>query len=238
MQAYFREVFETWGLPREIQVDNGVPWGSSGHDLPSALVLWWWGLGIEVRWIPPRKPQRNGVVERSQGVLQQWAEPERWVSFEVGVERLAWAVRMQREGYRGADGKTRLERYPELRQNPRRYRREEEERLWRLEEVDRRLGHWRVLRRWVGKKGQITLYNRPYTVGQQHAGKEVWVKWEPNERQWVVRDREGTVLRKIVPQQFDAQAIRKLNVRYVKPSRQRKRKQNLSRHTKVTDMEA
>ncbi len=237
-QEFFREVFEIWGLPGRIQVDNGRPWGNNGHDLPSALVLWWWGLGIEVTWIPPRKPQRNGVVERSQGVLQQWAEPERWESFEEGVERLAWAVQMQREGFRGADGKTRMERYPALRSNPRTYRREQEEEHWSLEEVDRHLASWGALQRWVGKTGQITLYNRPYSVGRQHAGKAVWVKWDRDERVWVVRDREGTEIRKIVPQQFDAQAIRMLRVTYIKPSRKRKQKEAPSRHKEVAGFEA
>ena len=230
-------MFEIWGLPQRIQVDNGVPWGNNGHDLPSVLALWWWGLGIEVKWIPPRKPHRNGVVERSQGVLQQWAEPERWESFEEGVERLAWAVRMQREGYRGADGKTRIERYPELRSNPRTYRREKEEEIWSLEEVDRRLANWRTLRRWVGKTGQITLYNRAYSVGREHAGKEVWVKWDRSERVWVVRDRGGTELCRISPKQFDAQSIRMLRVMYIKPSRRRK-KRVPSRHKEVADIEA
>ena len=129
IQAFLREVFEEWGLPERIRADNGHPWGS-WNDVPPPLALWLMGLGIEVTWIPARKPQYNGVVERSQGVLQQWAEPETWRDVEEGQARLRWAIQMQRAGYRGQDGKTRVERFPGLGENPRRYRREEEEQMW------------------------------------------------------------------------------------------------------------
>jgi transposase InsO family protein len=62
-----RRAWERWGLPRVVQVDNGSPWGS-WSDLPPPLALWLIGLGLELAWIPPRRPQRNGVVERSHGV--------------------------------------------------------------------------------------------------------------------------------------------------------------------------
>jgi hypothetical protein len=48
--------------------------GSAG-DLPTELALWLFGLGVEVIWNPPRRPQDNGVVERSQGTGKRWSEP-------------------------------------------------------------------------------------------------------------------------------------------------------------------
>ena len=44
---------------------------------PPGLELWLAGLGVEVRANPPRRPQDNGVVERSQGTGKRWAEPHR-----------------------------------------------------------------------------------------------------------------------------------------------------------------
>ena len=75
IQNAMREVFGVWGLPLEIRVDNGYPWGSSG-DFPPEMALWLIGLGITVVWIAPACPQQNGVVERSQAIGQNWLEPQ------------------------------------------------------------------------------------------------------------------------------------------------------------------
>ena len=72
--AALREAFAQWGRPARIRVDHGHPWGSRG-DLPTELGLWLLGLGIELVYNPPRQPQQNGVVERSQEVGQRWADP-------------------------------------------------------------------------------------------------------------------------------------------------------------------
>jgi transposase InsO family protein len=69
-----RCAFRTWGLPDELRGDNGIPWGSRG-DLPTDLELWLAGLGVPVRFNPPRRPQDNGVVERSQGTGKRWGDP-------------------------------------------------------------------------------------------------------------------------------------------------------------------
>ncbi len=210
IQEKFRCAFERWGKPLRIRVDNGMPWGS-WNDLPPALALWWWGLGIEVVWNPPRKPQWNGIVERSQGVLQQWAEPEKWHTLEEAREKLAWAVEMQRERYKGADGKTRLERYPELLHNERRYRKQEELRTWDLSQVDKWLTQ-RVWERKVGKNGQISLYNYAYSVGRQYAREKVHLQWDKERREWLVRDQRGQQIKTIKPKHFDAEAIWSLNI--------------------------
>ena len=49
--------------------------GARAGDLPTDLALWLIGLGVGVDWNPPRRPQDNGVVERSQGTAKRWAEP-------------------------------------------------------------------------------------------------------------------------------------------------------------------
>jgi transposase InsO family protein len=69
-----REALARWGRPARIRVDHGHPWGSRG-DLPTELGRWLLGLGIELVYNPPRQPQKNGVVERSQEVAPRWADP-------------------------------------------------------------------------------------------------------------------------------------------------------------------
>src|SRR6266852_5962403 len=66
VQAVLRHAFQRWGRPQRFRVDNGTPWGSVG-DLPTDLALWLLGLDVGISPNPPRRPQDNGVVERSQG---------------------------------------------------------------------------------------------------------------------------------------------------------------------------
>ena len=70
-----------WVKPERFRVDYGFPWGSSGG-LPTDLALWIIGLGIGMIWNPPRQPEKNGVVERSQGTGKRWAEPKQCDSLE------------------------------------------------------------------------------------------------------------------------------------------------------------
>ena len=74
VQAVLRRVFRRWGRPRRLRLDNGIPWGAM-VDLPSELTLWLLGLDIDITFNPPRRPQDNGVIERSQGTGKRWAEP-------------------------------------------------------------------------------------------------------------------------------------------------------------------
>jgi hypothetical protein len=75
VQEALRKAFAHWGLPRRVRIDNGTPWGATGG-LPTALMLWLFGLDVGVTWNPPRQPRKNAVVERFQGVGQNWLEPE------------------------------------------------------------------------------------------------------------------------------------------------------------------
>ena len=74
MRAQLRLARVRWGLPGRFRVDNGWPWGSRG-EFPTDLSLWMIGLGVGMHWNNPRRPQENGVVERSQGTSARWCEP-------------------------------------------------------------------------------------------------------------------------------------------------------------------
>jgi len=60
----FRRIFRRSGLPEIIRVDNGAPFASVGAGGLTALSAWWIGLGIEVEFTRPGKPQDNGCHER------------------------------------------------------------------------------------------------------------------------------------------------------------------------------
>jgi hypothetical protein len=193
VQALLREWFACWGLPQAVRVDNGAPWGGR-YDLPPDLALWVLGLGVEVRWNPPRQPRYNAVVERSHGVSQRWAEVERCASAEELQRRLDDLDVIQRQEYQALNGRTRWQVYPDLGRTRRPYRPADEAGAWRLAPVLDYLAGLSV-RRKVDGQGKVSVYNRPLAVGVRQAGRPVWLHLDPAERAWVVADEHGRQLR-------------------------------------------
>lgn len=70
VHAVFRHAFRTYGLPRAIRTDNGVPFASQGLRGLSQLTVWWLRLGIQHQRIQPARPEQNGVHERMHRTLK------------------------------------------------------------------------------------------------------------------------------------------------------------------------
>jgi hypothetical protein len=221
VQAFLRQVFSDWGLPERLRVDNGVPWGS-WNDLPPALALWWQGLGITTIWNHPRSPEENGFVERVNGLLDQWGEPSSCASFAVWSERILWLVTTQREEYPAKAGQSRAAAYPSLYRNRRGYLEADEPATWDLGRVQAYLAKGRWARQ-VSKVGQITLYNRAYSVGRAHAGCQVWVGYDAASESWVIVDERGQELVRHTAREITADRIRGLSVSYRKGAAQEDR---------------
>jgi hypothetical protein len=190
----FRRAFRRWGLPGGLRVDNGHPWGLN-FGLPPDLALWLIGLGVEMNWNPPGRPQVNGKVERCNGVTRQWAEPSRCGSRSELQERLDLESLIQREHYPSIGGKARIEAFPGLKEKRRVYERESEDEAWDLSRVDRFLAG-QILYRVANERGAIWLYGRGHTVGRPHRGQEVRVRFESTSRQWVASDNRGCELKR------------------------------------------
>ena len=188
-QAQLRKWFARWGLPGQLRVDNGTPWGSS-NDLPTPLALWLVGLGIAMHWNDPNSPQQNGVVERSMGTLKRWTEPQTCVSIAEWQERLDHAERLYREEYPLPSGVTRWQQWPGLRHSGRRYSRAWEKREWSLAKALEHLANY-TLNRTVSSSGHLSLFNRSYHVGSLLVGKAVKVCLDPQTVHWVVLDRRS-----------------------------------------------
>jgi hypothetical protein len=210
VQNELRHAFRRWGLPLGIRVDNGVPWGSSG-DLPTDLALWLIGLDLDLRFNPPRRPDKNGVVERSQGTGKRWAEPGKCATPEELQRHLDQMDAILREEYPSVKGQSRRQAFPELAHSGRSYQRTWERRHWDLEKVLAHLAEYAVVRR-VDRSGMVSLYNRTRYVGKAHRGKDIYVMLDPVERAWIFADAEGRQLRSQAAAEISRERIMSLTV--------------------------
>jgi hypothetical protein len=215
VQRALRTVFERWGLPERVRVDNGWPWGSSS-DLPPFLALWLLGLEVGVIHNPPRRPQHNAKVERFHGLVEPWGEPGTCPNYSTWQAQLSWLSQVQRERYpsvgRQSGGKqTRVEAFPSLMTTKRPYTSAQEPELWSLDRVKTYLmqGRWR---RHVDKVGRITLYHRPYGVGRRYKSQEVFVSFEPATTAWVVQDKTGQAICRQAAREITVDVITNLEV--------------------------
>jgi hypothetical protein len=207
-QATLRRCFERRGLPRRIRVDNGTPWRSKG-DLPTGLELWLSGLGVEVRANPPRRPQDNGVVERSQGTGKRWAEPHRASSAEELRVTIDAMDRRQRESYPYHTQASRRAAHPGLEHSGRAYDASREEACWSMDRARDLLAGYVVPRR-VDRKGMASVYGRNYYVGKAYAERVVHVRYDPQQRSWLFQDDRGHQLNRHEAKEIDAANIREL----------------------------
>ncbi|MCB0836155.1 MAG: hypothetical protein KDD63_09880 [Bacteroidetes bacterium] len=186
-------LFTQWGLPKGIHVDNGLPFGSPMRDTTPVLALWLIGLGITVSWSRARTPTDNAKVERCQAVTANWAEPQRCSSLSILQQRLEKACSIQREQYptRVCHGKTRLEQFPELTQNPRKWAKAS----FQLQRVIDFLAKGKWVRK-TSKKGQFTLFAKRWNLGSKYAREDIFIHLDSPNRQWVVMNDKGKEIKR------------------------------------------
>lgn len=79
VRAAFTGLFQRWGLPAVIRIDNGSPFASRGPAGLSQLSAWWVRLGIRVEFTRPACPQDNGAHEQFHRVLKrETTQPAAW----------------------------------------------------------------------------------------------------------------------------------------------------------------
>jgi hypothetical protein len=210
LRSHVRRVMTRWGRPFRFRVDNGYPWGSHG-DFPPELSLWLLGLQIEIIWNPPCQPQKNGVVERSQGVAKNWAEPSTCSSARQLQRRLSRMDQIQREAYPSVNGTSRQEAYPELAHSGRDYDRTWEQDHWSHEAVLEHVAEYLVARK-VSPSGHVSVYNRNIYVGQHHHGESIYVYLDPQAMSWVFASMQGAELRTVDAREMASQRIQRLEV--------------------------
>jgi hypothetical protein len=169
------------------------------------------GLGVDMIWNPARRPQDNGVVERSQGTGKRWGEPETCQDPEELQRRLHEMDRIQREVYPSIAGQSRWQTFPELQQVTRPYSEAWEKQHWDLNLVLAHMADAQALRR-VDKKGQVSVYGRNHYVGKKHQGQDIYVFLDPQDREWVFATSEGVQLRRKAAEEITQERILKLQV--------------------------
>ena len=68
----FERLFQEYGLPEILRIDNGVPFATMALGRLSQLSVWWIRLGIYPELIEPAHPEQNGRHERMHRTLK-WA---------------------------------------------------------------------------------------------------------------------------------------------------------------------
>jgi transposase InsO family protein len=70
VRPILRKLFEKYGTPRVIRVDNGSPFAGCGSLNLTTLSVWWLCCGIRVEFTRPAKPQDNGAHEQMHRILK------------------------------------------------------------------------------------------------------------------------------------------------------------------------
>jgi hypothetical protein len=179
--------------------------------LPTDLALWLLGLGVELTFNPPARPDKNGVVERSQGTGKRWAEPWTCATVAQLQRHLDEMDAILRDEYPSVQGRSRREAFPGLAHSGRPYTRAGEDRAWDLERVLARVAEYAVVRR-VDRSGMVSLYNRTRYVGKAHRGRDLYVTLDPLRCEWVFADADGRQLRSQPAEELTRERIRTLTV--------------------------
>ena len=221
VQAVLSTWFAQWGLPAQLRVDNGAPWGGR-NDLPPDLALWLLGLGITIVWNGPAiaKAMRSSSGARglsARGRTSHLPPPGRAAS-ALGLLHQGAAGNAIRCGTATAGWRP----FRPWRRVAPRIIPAEDGQQW----DERRVWTWlgqRVWTRRVDKVGRLSLANHPLGVGKAWAGQEVTVRLivADDAPAWVIRDRQGTLLRQHPAPALSRERILALDVSRRRPTRPR-----------------
>ena len=184
-------MFEQWGLPQAIKIDNGRPFGDPKRLQIPLLPLWLVGYGIDPIWNRAAQPTDNAKVERAQATTANWADLTTCSDITDLREKLSQAILIQRERYpvRRLNEQTRQQAYPAI-DNP----------LRGFEVTDfdyQRVLNFLQARCWhrkVSKTGVISYYQR-WFLSRTVADQWVSVRLDASSNEWVIFTTTGEFIK-------------------------------------------
>lgn len=87
VKGHLIESFRRYGLPLQMSMDNGNPWGTPWGDRHTHLTAWLIRLGVRVSHARPLHPQTNGKEERFHRTLKAEVLGTRWFSTLEELQR-------------------------------------------------------------------------------------------------------------------------------------------------------
>lgn len=213
-----QQIFEQWGLPRYIRVDNGRPFGDPQRCSIPELALWLTGLGIEVVWNRPRSPKDNAKVERMQSTTSRWTEVEQCDNCTELQTKLDRAASVQRECYplRRLDLKSRKELYPELWNNSSAYN---PHTAFDVNRITAYLSQFSFVRK-VNKRGVFHFYAQQVYAGRKHIHQTLCLRYDSDTNRFRLTDQNNTTIGYVQADNFNQEHIQSLSVcqnRYIVP---------------------
>ncbi len=209
-KAAVEAAFFQWGLPHKARFDNGYPFAYTGDRLlPTALILWLVSLGVEVVFNRPYSPQQNGSVECTQRISSRWANPGactnaaqlQYALDQVTHEHIS-VLRQRKNG-----DQTRIEQFPELACNTRRY----DPKMVDPDKVRQYLLQFRWQRK-VFANGRISIFGHTWTVGTKFKNQQTSISLDPNSNSWQVTLQNGKTIDYIMAMNLSKKAISDLTV--------------------------
>ena len=204
------QLFEQWGLPKYIRVDNGRPFGDPQRCSIPELGLWLIGLGVAVVWNRPCSPKDNARVERMQSTTSRWTEVEQCSGCTELQAKLDRAATLQREHYqvRRLGAKSRKEVYPELWTNSSIYK---SKAAFDISRVCTYLSQVRFTRK-TNKLGAFTFYAQRVYAGSSHIHQTLCLQYDVDRNCFCLTDQDGIIIGYVQADNFNAENVLSLNV--------------------------
>jgi putative transposase len=190
--AHLMEAFSVLGLPDFLQIDNDAAFTGLGRSKPVfgrviRLLLY---LGIEVIFIPPGEPKRNGVVERVNGLWARafWDKNHFSAFREVQRKSPKFPAWYQNHKPPSLDGMTVQEASGGQRLTKLRPRQIQQ--LPEPEDLPLTAGRLHFIRK-VDESGEIDILKEHWRVSKTLAGKYVWATIDLSKKELLIYGRRS-----------------------------------------------